>query len=47
MKEHNKSFNSVNKISKIVPDDASAEEIEIEFKNWCKTATGREEKFVS
>lgn len=37
----------INKLSKMVPDDASAEEIESEFKNWCKTATGREEKFVS
>jgi hypothetical protein len=37
----------INKLRKNLPDDAKPEEIEIEFKRWCKTATGKEEKFVS
>ena len=30
-----------------LPSDASAEEIEIEFKEFCKKATGKDERFVS
>ena len=37
----------INKLRKTLPDDATPEEIEIEFKRFCKTATGRDEKFVS
>ena len=37
----------INQLFKLIPDDASPEEIEGEFKKWCKTAEGREEKFVS
>ncbi len=36
----------INQMYKQVPDDASPEEIEQEFLKWCKTAEGREEKFV-
>lgn len=36
----------INKLRKNLPDDAKPEEIEIEFKRWCKTATGKDEKFV-
>ena len=37
----------VNQLNKRVADDAKPEEIEAEFKEFCKTAKGREEKFVS
>jgi Fe2+ or Zn2+ uptake regulation protein len=37
----------INKLRKQLPDDAKPEEIELQFKEFCKTATGREEKFVS
>ena len=37
----------INKLRKLLPDDATPEEIEIEFKRFCKTATGKDEKFVS
>ncbi len=36
----------INQLYKQVADDASFEEIEKEFLKWCKTAEGREEKFV-
>ena len=36
----------INQLREKIADDASPEEIEAEFKNWCKTAKGREEKFV-
>jgi hypothetical protein len=37
----------INKLRKILPENASPEEIEAEFKYWCQSATGKEEKFVS
>ena len=37
----------INKLRANLPNDATPEEIEIEFKRWCKTAVGKEEKFVS
>ncbi len=36
----------INKLRKLLPDDATPDEIEIEFKRFCKTATGKDEKFV-
>ena len=30
-----------------LPDDATPEEIELQFKEFCKTAKGKDEKFVS
>lgn len=37
----------INKLRQNLPDDAKPEEIELEFKRFCKTATGKDEKFVS
>jgi len=37
----------INKLRTQLPDNAQPEEIELEFKKWCKTAVGKEEKFVS
>jgi len=37
----------INKLRAQLPDNAQPEEIELEFKKWCKTAQGKEEKFVS
>ncbi len=37
----------INKLRKNLPDDAKPEEIEHEFKKFCKTAVGKDEKFVS
>jgi hypothetical protein len=37
----------INKLRKQLPDDAKQDEIELQFKEFCKTATGKEEKFVS
>lgn len=39
--------NVINQLSARVADDAKPEEIEAEFKEFCKTAKGRDEKFVS
>jgi len=35
----------IEKLRKQLPDDAKVEEIEAQFKEFCKTATGKEEKF--
>jgi len=35
----------IEKLRKQLPDDAKPEEIEIQFKEFCKTAVGKEEKF--
>lgn len=37
----------INKLRKQLPDDAKPEEIELQFKEFCKTAKGKDEKFVS
>ena len=37
----------INKLREKLPDDAKPEEIEHEFKRFCKTAKGKDEKFVS
>lgn len=37
----------INKLRAQLPDDANQDEIELKFKEFCKTAKGREEKFVS
>jgi hypothetical protein len=37
----------INRLRKQLPDDAKPDEIELEFKKFCKTAKGRDEKFVS
>ncbi len=37
----------INQLNARLPDDAKPEEIELEFKEFCKTAKGRDEKFVS
>lgn len=36
----------INKLRAQLPDDAKPEEIEIQFKEFCKTAKGKDEKFV-
>ena len=38
--------NVINQLRNRLPDDAKPEEIEIEFKEYCKTAKGKDEKFV-
>ncbi len=37
----------INKLRQNIPSDAKPEEIEAEFKEFCKTAKGKDEKFVS
>jgi hypothetical protein len=37
----------INKLRVNMPADAKPEEIEAEFKEFCKTAKGKDEKFVS
>lgn len=39
--------NVINQLRKRLADDAKPEEIEIEFKEFCKKAKGKDEKFVS
>lgn len=36
----------INKLRAQLPDDAKQDEIELKFKEFCKTAKGRDEKFV-
>lgn len=37
----------INKLRAQLPDDAKPEEIELQFKEFCKKAKGKDEKFVS
>ena len=37
----------INKLRAQLPDDAKPEEIELQFKEFCKKAQGKDEKFVS
>jgi hypothetical protein len=37
----------ITRLRKQLPDDAKPDEIELEFKKFCKTAKGKDEKFVS